>query len=132
MGAIKEGAQDFLPTPLDYTMLRAILEAVQIEIRQVEGSQELVSQLETGSEMGSTSFIGMSLPVLEIFRLVGAVADRIRPSSSMVRVEQERRWWPASYTKGVTEEASLSLRSQVAAHIGPSRRLSRQRADMLN
>jgi len=132
VGAIKEGAQDFLTKPLDYTMLRAILEAAQIEIRQVEGSQELVSQLETGSEMGSTSFIGMSLPVLEIFRLVGAVADRIRPSSSMVRVEQERRWWPASYTKGVTEEASLSLRSQVAAHIGPSRRLSRQRADMLN
>ena len=53
VGAIKEGAQDFLTKPLDYTKLRAILEAAQIEIRQVEGSQELVSQLETGSEMGS-------------------------------------------------------------------------------
>ena len=79
VGAIKEGAQYFLTKPLDYTKLRAILEAAQIEIRQVEGSQELVSQLETGSEMGSTSFIGMSPPVLEIFRLVGAVADRDTP-----------------------------------------------------
>ncbi len=77
--AIKEGAQDFLTKPLDYTKLKAILEAAQIEIRQVEGSQELASQLETGSEMGSTSFIGMSPPVLEILKLVGAVADRDTP-----------------------------------------------------
>ncbi len=77
--AIKEGAQDFLTKPLDYSKLRAILEAAQVEIREVEGSQELVSQLETGSDVGTTSFIGMSPPVLETLKLVGAVADRDTP-----------------------------------------------------
>ena len=77
--AIKEGAQDFLTKPLDYTKLRAILEAAQLEVRQVEGSQELVSQLETGSDVGSTNFVGMSPAVVEILRLVNAVADRDTP-----------------------------------------------------
>ena len=77
--AIKEGAQDFLTKPLDYSKLRAILDAAQIEVRQVEGSQELRSQLEDGSGDGTTSFIGASSGFQEILRLVDAVADRDTP-----------------------------------------------------
>ena len=59
--AIKEGAQDFLTKPLDYSKLRAILDAAQIEVRQVEGSQEL--RIPAGRWIGcdgTTSFIGVS------------------------------------------------------------------------
>src|SRR5690606_34800592 len=50
--AMKEGAQDFLTKPLDYTKLHALLETTAAELRRRGEIQAIESSLENGARMG--------------------------------------------------------------------------------
>lgn len=70
--AMKLGAQDFITKPMDYTKLRAILEAAEAEIALRRESDELSLQLEQGA--GFASFIGMSRPMREVYELISSIS----------------------------------------------------------
>ena len=65
--AMKEGAQDFLTKPLDYSKLKAILDLAKKEIRLRRGSLDLASRLEKGTSFDP--FVGDSRPMQRVYRL---------------------------------------------------------------
>ncbi len=71
--AMKQGAQDFITKPLDYSKLQAILEAAENEIDLRRESQKLDSKIAKGSGFGS--FIGDSKRMREVYELLENVAS---------------------------------------------------------
>jgi DNA-binding NtrC family response regulator len=70
--AMKLGALDFVTKPIDYSKLRAILEASEAEIVLREESDKLSMQLEKGA--GFASFIGISKPMREVYELISSIS----------------------------------------------------------
>jgi DNA-binding NtrC family response regulator len=70
--AMKQGAQDFVTKPLDYSQLQAILEASERDIAQRLESHKLSSQIEKGSGFGS--FIGTGKKMKEVYELLESLA----------------------------------------------------------
>ena len=70
--AIKQGAQDFLTKPLDYSKLKSLVRAAQREIQLRQGSRRLASELEQGSRFGS--FVGRSKAMRQVYKLIKDVA----------------------------------------------------------
>lgn len=70
--AMKEGARDFLTKPIDYSKLKALLDAVEDEIRLRRDSRKLVSKIEKGSGFGP--FVGTSKPMRELYELIKKLA----------------------------------------------------------
>jgi DNA-binding NtrC family response regulator len=70
--AMKLGAQDFITKPIDYSKLKAILEAAEAEIDLRQESDKLSMQLEKGA--GFASFIGMSKPMREVYELISSIS----------------------------------------------------------
>jgi len=71
--AIKQGAQDFITKPIDYSKLRAILEACEGEIELRQESRRLTQQLEKGA--GFANFIGNSRPMREVYDLLSSIGS---------------------------------------------------------
>ena len=69
--AIKQGAHDFLTKPLDYSKLKAILEAAESEIQLQHKSTRLASKLEKDSGFGL--FVGKSEAMKKVYRLMESV-----------------------------------------------------------
>lgn len=70
--AMKLGALDFVTKPIDYSKLRAILEAAEAEIALRQESDKLSMQLEKGAGFGS--FIGMSRSMREVYELISSIS----------------------------------------------------------
>jgi DNA-binding NtrC family response regulator len=70
--AMKLGAQDFVTKPIDYSKLKAILEAAEKEIALREESGKLSVQLEKGA--GFDRFIGISKPMREVYELIESIS----------------------------------------------------------
>jgi DNA-binding NtrC family response regulator len=66
--AVKQGAQDFITKPLDYSKLRAVLEAARHDVHLRRESQELASRLEKGAGLGP--FVGTSKPMRDVYDLI--------------------------------------------------------------
>ncbi len=66
--AMKQGAQDFVTKPLDYSKLRAILEAAGKDLQARQEFRKLSSQLEKGAGFGD--FVGTSKPMREVYQLI--------------------------------------------------------------
>jgi len=75
--AMKLGAQDFITKPIDYSKLRAILEAAEAEISLREESEKLSMQLKNGA--GFASFIGVSKPMREVYELISDISRSNAP-----------------------------------------------------
>jgi len=75
--AMKEGAQDFLTKPLDYSKLKSILEAARIDLKVRKESQELSTQLERGAGFGP--LVGKSRVMKELYKLIKTVAGSEAP-----------------------------------------------------
>jgi DNA-binding NtrC family response regulator len=71
--AMKQGAQDFITKPIDYTKLRLILKHAEQEIDLRRESRRLASQLERGAGFGN--FVGTSKPMREVYDLVSSIAS---------------------------------------------------------
>jgi DNA-binding NtrC family response regulator len=71
--AMKQGAQDFVTKPIDYTKLKMILQAAVQEMELRRESRQLSSQLERGA--GFADFVGTSKPMREIYDLISNVAS---------------------------------------------------------
>jgi DNA-binding NtrC family response regulator len=69
--AIKQGAQDFITKPIDYSKLRSVLSKAEQEIDQRRESRQLISQLEHGAGFGE--FIGTSKPMREVYGLISSI-----------------------------------------------------------
>jgi DNA-binding NtrC family response regulator len=69
--AMKQGAQDFLTKPLDYTKLKAILEATHRDIELLKESRRMFSQL--GRNTGLGDFVGTSRKMREVYELIQSV-----------------------------------------------------------
>jgi DNA-binding NtrC family response regulator len=69
--AMKQGAHDFVKKPLDYPMLRSVLDSArqEVELRQV--SEKLNSQLERKSGFGD--FVGTCKAMRELYELIRKV-----------------------------------------------------------
>jgi len=72
IAAIKEGAQDFLTKPLDYSKLQSVLEEAQQDIVLRQKSRNLETQLQDGSGFGG--FVGTSKRMGEIYELLQSLA----------------------------------------------------------
>jgi DNA-binding NtrC family response regulator len=70
--AMKQGAQDFVTKPIDYSKLKAILEAAEAEVTLRKESRKLALQLERGAGFGS--FIGISKPMREVYDLISSIS----------------------------------------------------------
>lgn len=70
--AMKLGAQDFVTKPIDYTKLKATLDAIEAEIVLREESNRLAMQLEQGAGFGS--FIGVSRAMQEVYELISSIS----------------------------------------------------------
>ena len=70
--AMKQGAQDFLTKPLDYSKLKSILEAARGDLKLREASQKLSSELERGAGFGP--LVGRGRLMKELYKLIKAVA----------------------------------------------------------
>lgn len=70
--AMKQGAQDFVAKPLDYSKLKSILEAAQRDIALRRESRKLASQLARG--LGFGAFVGTSKRMREVYDLLKSVA----------------------------------------------------------
>ncbi|MDY7095755.1 MAG: sigma-54 dependent transcriptional regulator [Acidobacteriota bacterium] len=66
--AMKEGAEDFLTKPLDYSKLRSTLDAVLKSSGQRSQARRLAERLEQGAGLGS--LVGTSRPMGRIYRLI--------------------------------------------------------------
>jgi DNA-binding NtrC family response regulator len=66
--AMKQGAQDFVTKPIDYSKLKVILAAVQRDIELRRESQKLSSRLEKGAGFGA--FVGVSRPMRQVYELI--------------------------------------------------------------
>ncbi len=69
--AMKQGAHDFITKPLDYSKLRAVVEAAVKELTQRHESRLLDSRLEGGAGFGD--FVGTSAPMREAYDLITSV-----------------------------------------------------------
>jgi DNA-binding NtrC family response regulator len=69
--AMKQGAQDFITKPLDYTKLKAILEAAERDLGLRRESRGLDQQLERGAGFGE--FVGTSRPMQEVYELLATI-----------------------------------------------------------
>ena len=69
--AMKQGAQDFITKPLDYTKLKAILEAAERDLGMRRESRGLDQQLERGAGFGE--FVGTSRPMQEVYELLATI-----------------------------------------------------------
>ncbi len=76
--AMKEGAQDFLTKPLDYTKLHALLETTAAELRRRGEIQAIESSLENGARMGP--LIGRSDAMRELFATIEVLATSDAPA----------------------------------------------------
>ncbi|MBI4464687.1 MAG: sigma-54-dependent Fis family transcriptional regulator, partial [Acidobacteria bacterium] len=70
--AMKQGAYDFLTKPLDYSKLKALLEAAQRDITLRRQSQRLQAQL--AKESGWGAFVGASRRMREVYDLLETIA----------------------------------------------------------
>lgn len=71
--AMKEGAQDFLTKPLDYTKLHALLEMTAADLRRKGELSELDRTLEEDSRLGH--LIGRTEPMRALYATIRALAD---------------------------------------------------------
>jgi len=71
--AMKQGANDFITKPIDYSKLKLVLQAAEQEVQQRQESRKLASQLERGAGFGS--FIGVSKPMREVYALIADIAQ---------------------------------------------------------
>lgn len=70
--AMKQGAADFITKPLDYSKLKAILNAAEKETALRRQARKLASQVEHGLTFGR--FVGASKKMREVYDLVEKVA----------------------------------------------------------
>jgi DNA-binding NtrC family response regulator len=70
--AMKQGAQDFVTKPIDYTKLRETLKDVEQEIELRRESRKIGTQLDRGAGFGD--FIGTSKPMREIYDLISSIS----------------------------------------------------------
>jgi DNA-binding NtrC family response regulator len=70
--AMKQGAQDFVTKPIDYSKLRMILQAAQDDLELRRKSQHLISRLDQG---GFEGFIGNSKPMRDVYRLIQNISS---------------------------------------------------------
>jgi len=70
--AMKEGAQDFLTKPLDYSKLRALLQEAERDLELREKATRLTSRLKKGSGFGE--FVGLGRGMREVYELIENVA----------------------------------------------------------
>ncbi|MQA90487.1 MAG: response regulator [Gemmatimonas sp.] len=70
--AMKEGAQDFLTKPLDYTKLHALLEATAAEVRRRGELEKLETELDGEGRLGL--LIGRSQPMRSLYDTIGLLA----------------------------------------------------------
>ncbi len=70
--AMKEGAQDFLTKPIDYSKLKATLWALRQEAEQRGAMVRLSTKLQKGGGLGP--IIGLSKPMRAVFKLVRTLA----------------------------------------------------------
>jgi DNA-binding NtrC family response regulator len=70
--AMKEGAQDFLTKPLDYTKLHALLEVTANELRRRDETRELERELDSGAGLGR--LIGRTAPMRELYATLEVLA----------------------------------------------------------
>src|SRR5439155_2260618 len=75
--AMKQGAQDFLTKPLDYSKLKSILEAARGDLKLRKESQKLSFQLERGAGFGPV--VGRSRLMKELYKLIKVVAGSEAP-----------------------------------------------------
>jgi len=75
--AMKQGAQDFLTKPLDYSKLKSILEAARGDLKRRKESQKLSFQLERGAGFGP--LVGRSRLMKELYKLIKVVAGSEAP-----------------------------------------------------
>jgi DNA-binding NtrC family response regulator len=66
--AMKEGAHDFVKKPLDYSMLRSVLDAAWKEVQLRHFSEKLNTQLERKAGFGN--FVGTSKAMRELYDLI--------------------------------------------------------------
>jgi DNA-binding NtrC family response regulator len=71
--AMKQGAQDFVTKPIDYSKLKLILEAAEREIDLRRESHRLTVQLGRGAGFGN--FVGVSKPLREIYELISCISQ---------------------------------------------------------
>jgi DNA-binding NtrC family response regulator len=71
--AMKEGAQDFLTKPLDYTKLHALLEATAAEVRLRDELEELETQLDADGRFGV--LIGRSRPMRALYETISLLSN---------------------------------------------------------
>jgi DNA-binding NtrC family response regulator len=71
--AIKQGAQDFVTKPIDYSKLKSILTSAEHEIDLRRESRRLASQLERGAGFGD--FVGTSKSMREVYDLISNIAS---------------------------------------------------------
>ncbi|MEE8350061.1 MAG: sigma-54 dependent transcriptional regulator [Acidobacteriota bacterium] len=69
--AIKQGAHDFLTKPLDYSKLKAIVEAAESEVQLQQKSTRLTSKLE--KESGFGPFVGDSKAMKKVYQLIESI-----------------------------------------------------------
>jgi DNA-binding NtrC family response regulator len=70
--AMKAGAADFLTKPLNYDVLRALLDAIAAELRQAGANRALDRALENGAAPGG--LVGRSRGMRELYRLIELMA----------------------------------------------------------
>src|SRR5205814_9302946 len=70
--AMKEGAQDFLTKPLDYSKLRALLQEAERDVELRAKASRLSSRLKKGSGFGE--FVGLGRGMREVYELIENVA----------------------------------------------------------
>jgi len=75
--AMKQGAQDFVTKPIDYSKLRMILKAAEAEIDLRRESRRLSSQLERGAGFGD--FVGTSKSMREVYDLIASISASDAP-----------------------------------------------------
>jgi DNA-binding NtrC family response regulator len=70
--AMKEGAQDFLTKPLDYTKLHVLLETTAADVRRRREAESLETSLDGSAGLGL--LIGRSAPMLELYATLDVLA----------------------------------------------------------
>jgi len=70
--AMKEGAEDFLTKPLDYTKLHALLERTAADLRRQKELEQMEGSLESEARLGA--MIGASQPMRELYTTVQVLA----------------------------------------------------------
>jgi DNA-binding NtrC family response regulator len=71
--AMKQGAQDFVTKPIDYTKLKSILETAEHEIDLRRESRRIATQLERGAGFGD--FVGTSKVMQDVYDLISSLAS---------------------------------------------------------